>query len=237
MVNVLAGDSVRMDFTIRPIWFDKMSPKPSGRTSTCLEHSVPMRWVLVATTRGIRVIDPEDERAFPNAWPLIEQEMGTGALKVAWGQSCPACADGWNEKNSSHRWSRLPESAPVTWDRYRIGGVVDFKAPRGLKSSAVADTCAVNGRWEGPNVLVEIRRVPLWHNRPKGDYNIWDLVGDCKAAICVFQEGRTAHLTASLASTTNSIDDVEIVITASGRDAIQTVRTILGTVHFPEPGQ
>ena len=235
-VTVLPDDSVRADFTIRQIWFDRVFPKPSSRTSTCPEHSVRMRWALVATSSGLLVVNPDDERAFPNAWPLIDQEMGPGALKVAWGQSCLKCVDGWNEKHSDHRWSRLPHSSPVTWDRYRIDGVVDFKAPRGLTDSVAVDSCNAGGRWKGRNLLVEIRRVPPWNNRPKGNYNVWDLIGDCKAAICVVEEEGTSHVTASLASTTNSIDDMEISITASGRDAIQTARTILGTMRFPEPG-
>ena len=50
----------------------------------------------------------------------------------------------------------------------------------------------------------------------------------------VTDEAEAFYATASLASTTNSADYMEISIVARGKDASTVARTILGTVRFPE---
>jgi hypothetical protein len=43
------------------------------------------------------------------------------------------------------------------------------------------------------------------------------------------------RLKACLASTTNSIDNMDIVVSASGKHAGDIARAVLGTILFPEP--
>lgn len=234
MVTVTEHESVQADFVLDPKWVDRVYPKPPTPANVCAEHLEQMRWVLVYTSFGCPIVQGFDVAPFPNAWPRIQGD----AFKVGWGESCPTCVRGLNAEKSGQRWTGLPRSA-VRWDAYGIRGMVAFKAPRGLRHSVVLDACRREGVWKGRNLKVEVRRAGPWHGNQgvalTNSYAVEDVVGDCRAEIRVYEEGKTVRMIAWLASTTNSIDDLEISIVASGHDANRIARTILGTMRFPEP--
>ena len=235
---IVAGDSVRVDFVMRPLWVDKVPPRPVLPPDACPEHLEQMRWVLAssmdAPMRPVSV-------ASRNAWRRLEMDDALGhPFKVGWRASCSQCVRSLNGQCSNGRWQGLSRATPAGWDQYRVAGVLDFAAPRGLVDSTSANWCTQDHEWKSPNLRVRVARVPASQTEhhvgrpPARDYSVWDVIGDCEAEIMVTDEAEAFYATASLASTTNSADYMEISIVARGKDASTVARTILGTVRFPE---
>jgi len=245
-LSIAPADSVHADFVMNRMWADRVDPKPLLPANVCGKHLEQMRWVLVATNGGQVPLDPRTKMPSPNAWPHIQ----SSSLKVAWGASCPRCVHISNDDLSGGKWRGPRRSAPAGWRHYRVDGIVDFDAPKGLVDSIVVDPCTKDLKWMAKDLRIEMRRIPFFGPYPYGmetvvlarifpprDYAINDLVGDCRAEIAITQKGSTYHADAFLVSTTNSTDDFEISVVAKGRHASEIARTILGTMRFPEPAR
>jgi hypothetical protein len=188
--------------------------------------------------RGART---EEEGQY--AWPEIKGEASPGAMKVEWGPSCPKCVAERNAHYSNGRWRGLRDDPPRGWKNYVVPGVVEFMGPAGLVDSVAVDSCTLRGSWTAKNLRIVIRRVlPLQevfvmgtHVMPKADYDYMalDAIGDCIAAISVTEKRESVCLSASLASTTSTIDNLDISVVATGKKASEIARAILGTIVFP----
>jgi len=179
----------------------------------------------------------------PYAWPTIANSPGKVPLKVQWGPSCPKCVAAWNEVASDGKWDGLVYRYPGSWKSYVVTGIVDFMAPRGMADSVVVDACTRIAVWHGKDLRVEIRRVAPVRDvvrigrsgQPNGEYMVFEPLGECKASIGVTETKNYCHLDVSVASTTNTIDNLDIVVAVRGKNASETARTILGTMLFPMP--
>jgi hypothetical protein len=246
--NVTEDESTRVDVTMHEIWADPAS-RPRAEPNKCEKHSKKMRWVLVPTEMACPFVlsGSQNQPDFPHAWPQVRGSLNSGAMKVEWGQSCPKCVGLWNAVSSGERWRGLSGALPRSWKQYGIPGVVDFMAPQALVDSLTVDSCKLQGAWNGDHLRIQIRRVfPLRDvfrigievlSKPvpwQGDYMVFDAIGDCKASIWVTEDKGVVRLQASLASTTNSIDNLDISIVASGKGASKIARCVLGTIGFPD---
>lgn len=238
---IAANDSARADFDLYPIWVDHVPPMPPLPANVCSKHFEQMRWVLVPNVRG-GVREQWRDSSLLNAWPTTDTEYANRSrFKVGWGESCAQCVEVLNDQRSNGRWKGLPRSTPAAWDQYRIAGVLDFSGPHGLIDSMVANWCTTDHEWRNSNLRVRVTHIPAYQSAipgaafPTPDYRVWDVVGDCKADIAVTDQDDAYYATATLASTTNSIDYMCISIIARGKDANKVARTILGTMRFPEP--
>jgi hypothetical protein len=242
-VTVAAGDSLRVDFMLRPAWSEMVPRKPSMQAPRCPEHSTRMRFVLVSGDVYLLPARPATGESRLFGWPSFDRASGRGDAKVQWGPSCPKCIVALNNEYSERKWKGLAHRYPGSWKNYVMPGMADFMAPRGLADSVVVDSCARVGTWTRKDLRVEIYRVPPLRTvfkvneppAPRGEYVVFEPVGDCKATVWVTEKSRYCRLYASLSSTTNSIDNLDIKVIATGKNASKTARTILGTMLFPAP--
>lgn len=238
---IVAGDSVRVDFVMKPLWVEKVPPRPVLPPDACPEHLEQMHWVLARTMEVVMYPVYPVGSGLRNAWRRLEMQDALGRpFNVAWGAICPQCVRVLNDQCSNGQWKGLPRSTPDGWDQYRVAGVLDFAAPPGLVDSTAPNWCTQDHDWKSLNLQVRVARVPASQSAnhvarfPARDYLVWDVVGDCKAEIVVTDQGDACYITASLASTTNSVDYMDISIVARGKDASTVARTILGMMRFPE---
>jgi hypothetical protein len=161
-VDVLPGPATRVDFRLREIWLDGVSPKPTIECPRCPKHLVKMRRVLVPTQAACSVLmccGEQNDNVYPYAWPVIKGEAVLGAMKVEWGPSCPKCVAERNAHFSQERWRGLTDSPRHGWKSYVVPGVVEFMGPSGLADSVEVDSCTLSGNWTAKNLRVVIRRV------------------------------------------------------------------------------
>jgi hypothetical protein len=247
-VTVIASNSITVDFETRPAWSDAVPRKPSIRAPRCPEHAARMKFVLVpAGVVELNILPgSHNGEASPYAWPVVGGSESGVPLKVNWGPICPKCVGAWNAESSHERWEGLVSDSPGKWKNYIMAGIADFMAPRGLVDSVVVDSCTQIGTWRSDDLRIEICRVapsrdvftvgrpgPGTPAQARGDYVVFEPLGDCKASIVVAENDDHCRLNASIASTTSSADNLDIKVIAHGRHASRAARTILGTMLFP----
>jgi hypothetical protein len=243
-VTVTARESLWIEFALRDAWSETVPRKPSQEMPRCPEHSKKMKLVLVPTGRSeVHVLyGSRNGQTSPYAWPEVGGSSGKLPLKVGWGPSCPRCVVAWNDKSSHEQWKGLEDRHPGSWEAYVIPGVADFMGPAGLTDSVVVNKCTRVGTWSSQNLRVEILRVPPVRDvfrvgapaPPRGEYVVFEPLDECKTSIWVIEKKDYCRLAASLASSTNSVDNLDINVIARGKDASKIARTILGTMLFPE---
>jgi hypothetical protein len=204
-----------------------------------------MRWVLVPTTASetFVLLGASNRPSWPNAWPRVAGPFAVGAAKVGWGQGCEECMDAWNAFSSQDRWDGLVDKFPESWESYFIPRTVDLVAPGGLVDSVRVDACNCRGSWSRRDLRIEVKRMRPTRDvffvggspEPRGEYLVFEAIDGCKASIWVTEDTDYIRLEASVASTTATSDNLDIIITASGKKASETARTILGTMLLPGP--
>ena len=163
-VEVKSGETTELSVSMEEMGSTELSIMPDKDAGTCEVHKIQMHWVLVPIGYGLRVTDPNWEKAklqFPNAEPTNWSGCSPGRKSKTWAGRCSTCVSIRNQRINDIELESEKQGEPYLWTEFFISDSFFIRMPDTTTVRWKPSICGGNGGWATEEFKISVYYGPL----------------------------------------------------------------------------